>query len=84
MAEVMDAETLESAAPRYRAPRALQVGAWFLSFRARIVASDYIVADALQIAEHLDRDSIGHNGLSTGLAIGQEQHSTFEIDLIPS
>jgi len=47
MAEVMDAKTVESGASRYPAPRALQVRAWFFLFRARIVAGDYIIADAL-------------------------------------
>ena len=47
MAEVMDAKTFESSAPRYRAPRSLQVRAWFFLFRARIVAGNYIITDAL-------------------------------------
>jgi hypothetical protein len=44
MTDVMYAKTLESKAPRYGAPSAVQVRAWFFLFHARIVADNHVVA----------------------------------------
>ena len=65
MAEVMYAEAVESGAPRYRAPRALQVRAWFLSFRARSCS----MLNSNSVAAHPSKSCFGLAGSCASMTL---------------
>src|SRR5689334_5923980 len=56
-----------------RAPRLVEIGAWFFLFSPSVFSGNHIGADARQAREHGHRRCVEHNRFFPGLAIGQRQ-----------
>jgi hypothetical protein len=73
MAQIVNSNSDKTGPLSDRAPRLIEVGAWFFLFGASILSGDHIGADVRQASEHGHGRCVEHDRFFPGLAIGQRQ-----------
>ena len=82
--QVMDTNAVEPSAFCYGLPEPFQVCARLFVLGSRLVSGNDMGADARKIDEYFQSWGVQDDRLLAGLAIGQQQHPSFEIDVLPS
>src|SRR5689334_14149345 len=84
MPQIVNSKTDKARPLSDRAPRLIEIGAWFFLFGSSVLSGDHIGADVGQAREHGHGRGVEHNRLFSGFAIGQRQQPAFQIHVLPS